>query len=336
MRVTYVGNFKPKHSTENEILRAMRSLGWEVRTCQEDELVWRNLHMIAQDEEADFVLWTRTWALDHAEQHAALRQLTRASISSVGYHLDRWWGLEREHLVNEEPFFTCDLVITADGGHQEEFEKAGVNHVWFPPAVSELECRPGTPDVAFESDVAFVGSWRPGYHPEWGHRQQLVGWLMAEFGDRCKFWPKADQPAIRGEDLRNLYASVKVVVGDSCLVPDADGTPCDRYWSDRIPETLGRGGFLLHPWVDGLDEQFNVMRWTSRDSFTLIPDTDPQLVTWEVGDWWTLRERIEHYLEHDADRRTVADAGQAHVKAWHTYAVRMRQLEMLLNDRGML
>lgn len=78
------------------------------------------------------------------------------------------------------------------------------------------------------------------------------------------------------------------------------------------------------------------MRWTSRDSFTLIPDTDPQLVTWEVGDWWTLRERIEHYLEHDADRRTVADAGQAHVKAWHTYAVRMRQLEMLLNDRGML
>ncbi|MEX2253026.1 MAG: glycosyltransferase, partial [Thermoleophilaceae bacterium] len=131
------------------------------------------------------------------------------------------------------------------------------------------------------------------------------------------FWPKGREPIyecagvatnqIRGPLLADLYASIKVVVGDSCLLPGDHG----RYWSDRIPETLGRGGFLLHPWVGGIDDHF----------------TDGEhLRLWPAGDWRELQRLIEHYLRNDDERRRIAEAGRLHVLENHTYTVRVRQL----------
>ena len=33
----------------------------------------------------------------------------------VAFHLDRWWDLNREHQIVDEPYFRCSLVVTADG-----------------------------------------------------------------------------------------------------------------------------------------------------------------------------------------------------------------------------
>jgi hypothetical protein len=309
--VAYIGNFEPPHSTENHVAEALeRGLGIDVIRFQENNPQTWELGTFprAFDRGPDLILWTRTASLSaqipESDRRAALDEWRRVGVPVVGYHLDRWWGLEREHEVHQDPFFQVMLLITADGGHDERWAAAGVTHLWMPPAVSEFECTPGLYDEAYDSDVAFIGSWQ-GYHLEWTHRLQLVEYLRSWYGDRVRFWPQPGQPAVRGAALRDLYASTKVNVGDSCLVGGAR-----RYWSDRIPETLGRGGFLIHPEVDGLQDHF----------------TSFELPTWPLGDWDALHHLIDKALSSHDWRRASADAGQQRVLRDHTYTVRMRQM----------
>lgn len=319
MHVAYIGNFSALHSTENHVARALEANGHIVERCQEGPAVWSSLPG-RLDATPDFVLWTHTHGLApeqaHHDQAAFLARCRNAGIPTVAYHLDLWWGLDREPQVHVEPFFRCDLVCTADGGHDPQWEAIGVNHRWFPPAVSEAECAPGRPRREYRSDVAFVGSWAGGYHEESRHRYELVNWLRTTYGETCRFWPKPARHAVRGADLRDLYASVKVAVGDSCLVPRLS-----RYWSDRVPETVGRGALLLHPDVEGLTEQFK---------------PGEHLDTWRAGDWDALRTLIDGYLADDDRRAAVAAAGRAHVLEHHTYEVRMRQLVDALTSDGLL
>lgn len=307
--VAYVGNFVPEHSTENHVRQAFINQGHTVIRIQEgDPFDYETL--MSRMQAVDIILWTRTGDLaakwGHGKQIAMLDQAKAKDIPTVGFHLDRWWGLDREHLVSEEPFFKCSVVITADGGHQEQFLRSGVNHVWLPPAVSLGETKPGTYRPEMTSDIVFVGSWQPGYHHEWQHRPQLIQWLSDTYGQRVAFWPKRGEHAVRGEALRDLYASTKIVVGDSCLAGGAT-----HYWSDRIPETIGRGGFLIHPYVAGLDEHFT---------------SGVHLETWPVGDWNALKTKIDYYLSNGASCAKIAAAGWEHVKKHHTYDVRVGQI----------
>lgn len=309
LRIAYLGNFEPEHSTENHVRQAWERSPHDIVAVQEgDPVALRNLTNQVKD--FDLVLWTRTGSLadrvGYRAQWELLAAADRAGVPTVGFHLDRWWGLDREPMVWTEPFFRCSTVITADGGHQEEFAKVGVNHVWLPPAVSLTECELGDQNTRFSSELTFVGSWRPGYHAEWTHRPELIAWLTRKYRNRIKFWPEFGGEQIRGQNLRDLYASAKVVIGDSCLVGGVT-----HYWSDRVPETIGRGGFLIHPFVEGIQEHF-------------VPAE--HLVTWEIGKWQDLKFQIDRALADPTWRQEVARRGREHVIANHTYDVRVNEI----------
>jgi hypothetical protein len=318
----YIGNVGPDsapHSTENHIARALEANGVMVRPVHEQRFAWSE-QLIGDD--VDLVLWTHTHGFAPEKTHGAQRRfldsMRARGIPTVGVHLDRWWDLNREHQIREEPFFRCDLVATADGGNQERFEAEGINHVWFPPGVSQAECVPGTYRAHLASEMAFVGSWAGGYHRESGHRYELVQWLKDIYGERCRFWPEMGQPAVRGEPLRDLYASVKVLVGDSCLV----GTGLnEKYLSDRVPETIGRSGLLVHPYVDGVTDG-------------TLYESGQHLLTWTAGDWDELRYQIDRGIHEDLG--WVSRAGRKHVLATATYEVRMRDLLADLAERGLI
>lgn len=310
-----MGNFGPEHSTENHVRQALLNVGHSVVPYQEDEL--GSFKRLGDDVEAgsvDLVLWTRTWGADVVSPVDALGMLARcetAGVATVGYHLDRWWGLDREQQVRDEPYFRCAMNVTADGGHDDEWAAAGVNHVWFPPAVLDAETRRvGTFQSRLASDVAFVGTWKH-YHAEWPYRRELVLWLRKTYGRQFRVWERG----VRGQNLADLYRSASVIVGDSCL---AGGVT--RYWSDRIPETLGRGGVLIHPLVDGLEAEFT-------------PGT--HFAAYELGRFDQLKEQIDSLLADSGRRAHLSAAGRTHVRVAHTYEVRMRALVELLRTRGM-
>lgn len=317
IRIAYLGNFGPSFSTENHVALSLEELGHEVVRLQEGEVKAVEVACRTLEAEADLFLHTQTLGLAMTggtvgERFSMLDQLRTFGIPSVGFHLDRWWGLDREDSVRTEPFFRCDLLFTADGGHEQEFAAAHVNHVWSAPAVYKAEAVRGTAREEFLSDIAFVGNWKGGYHGEANHRLALIKHLRRRWGRRVKFWPR--ETTIRGQDLADLYASTKVVVGDSCLLPGDRGF----YWSDRVPETVGRGGVLLHPEVEGLDEQF----------------TDGvHMVAWELGNWAELDEKIYQLLDEPSRREAIAVAGHAHVREHHTYENRLQRVLEITQDR---
>lgn len=320
MKVAYIGNFEPEHSTENHVYRALAHNGHEAMQFQENNLArWEQL--IASISEFDMVLWTRTgWGPGHPHemQYRMLDAAEAAGIPTVGYHLDRWWGLNRTGEILSEPFFKVALLITADGHpeHQQKFEDAGVNHHWMPPGVSLHEATRSPRFInEYAHDVVFCGSHLE-YHKEWKYRMSLVHFLKKTYGPRLGLYPIPGQHALRGQPLVDLYHSSKVIVGDSCL-----NGGITHYWSDRIPETLGRRGFLIHPNVEGLNDHFTPGR---------------HLETYDLGDWKGLQSLIDHYINADDERNAIASAGQGHVLMHHTYEVRMNQLMELLAERNMI
>jgi hypothetical protein len=316
LTVAYRGNFQPDlpagvtpWSTEYHVAASLELLGHQVVRIQENTCSWPDTVTAAQG--ADLFLWTQTygyaqnWARD--DEVAGLAALN-AAMPTAGLHLDLWWGLEREHQIRDLPYFQeLGWVFTADGDHDEQFAQAGVHHHWSPPAVFGPECTPGTPRSTFRSDVAFVGSWRGGYHDAWWpQRKAMLDIVAQRYRQRARFWPRAG--AVRGRNLNDLYASVKVVVGDSCFADTSD-----RYFTDRPFETVGRGGFLVMPWIRGLAE--------------LLIDGE-HCRYYPPGDFPEMKRLIDHYLVHDDERERIRQAGQAHVAQNHTYANRC---EALLN-----
>lgn len=310
VRVAYIGNFEPEFSTENEVKHALGVLGCEVDEIQEhNQAAWELLVGRLFDRYYDMVLWTSTAGL--VQQLPAdlpwrmLDAAERNSIPTVGYHLDRWWGLDREHQLRW-PFFSCESVFTADGGHQAEFEEVGINHTWAPPGISERWCRPGNFRDEYACDVVFVGGWDNYGHREWKHRTELISFLGQVYGDGFLALPKRGHHAIRGLELNDVYWSAKVVVGDSCLVPNTDGSPATHYCSDRVPETMGRGGVLVHPHVDGVS-QAAFSHWS-----------------WPLGDWAELRRVVDELIHNDEVSETTRQTSMAETRLANTYTERMK------------
>lgn len=331
MRIAYIGNYTQRHCTEVHLAKTLEKLGHEVVRLQENELSpdWvRNLPV-----GVDMVLYTRTWGtFVKLEDLAALKDM---DIPTVSYHLDLYVGLSRKYLhedktldeiLQTDPFWLTDFVFTPDGdpASQEVFERNGVKHFYMRPGVYEDECymvKPskiktlgtnGDPVEFDQYDVLFVGGGdTPGSphaygHPEWNYRNELIQWLRDTYGDRfTKFGHP--QETIRNEELNQLYADSKVVVGDSVCI-DFKHT---YYWSDRVCETLGRGGFLIHPYIKGMDEEFI---------------DEKHLVYYEFGDWNGLKAKIDYYVEHDEEREAIRKAGHEFVKANATYTQRLSQM----------
>lgn len=301
MRIAYIGNFEPSHSTENHVATTLEAMGHIVTRIQENHLWAGQVWHRCKEAEADMLLWTRTWQR-YVDQDD-LSDLKRIGVPTVSLHLDLYVGISREPTLATDPFWRTEYVFTPDGDpHSAEiFKKYDINHHYLPAGVFYPECVPGDPKPEFAADVIFIGSYD--YHPEWPYRKQLIDWLKETYGDRFKHYGNPG-PNVRGQDLNDALASAKVVIGDS-LCKDFSHT---YYWSDRVYETTGRGGFIIHPDIKGLEEEFVYGK---------------EIETYKFGDFDGLKEKIDYYLTHDKEREAIREAGHIRTSTTHTYEQRL-------------
>jgi hypothetical protein len=334
LRVALLGNLDEATfwSTEWEYHGAWSANGANVSGyIEQDSGAWDRLISDVDTGRFDLVQWTSTRQFAERAGEARQWQLAatcqRRNVPLIAIHLDQYLSLpERVERVRTGAYFRAVTVaFTVDGGHDELWAELGVNHKWLLPAISERWIGPGTPQAKWKSDIAFVGSWQGGYHPEFAHRHELVAHLQQRWGDRVRFWPKHNQPRIVGRDLNDLYWSTRVVVGDAFHEPGSGGQPLLCTGSDRSPETLGRGGLLVTPavegWNAGLDDPFRL----------------PGCRTWEMWNWEALDEQINRTLDlSEAD--ALAERAEAIdcITAWHTYTTRVRQVVDTLRTDGLL
>jgi glycosyltransferase involved in cell wall biosynthesis len=293
--IAFLGNFAAPESTENMIKWALeRGLGLEVRTFQENTVTLEEL--VDGIDAQDLFIWVRTpgWlAVTDATMYEILTSCKNAGKKTIGLHLDKFFGIpERERLIGLHPFWKCEYVFTADGSRDEDFRRKGVNHAWLRPAVSEVYLHPGTPREEYACDVVFVGA--KGYHREYPFRPAMI-----EFLEKCFHGNFKHITGVRGHALNDVYASAKICVGD-CIFA---GIP--NYWSDRVPETTGRGGFLLHPDVQGLD----------------LP-----VAVYKPQDLDDLAAKIEFWLPLEKERRNTVKMCMRHVARKDTWTIRMREI----------
>jgi hypothetical protein len=297
-RIALLGNFRPEHSTENDLLWTLRDMGYPTIPFQEDEDRTEEILEGCRDVALLIYVHTHSWATPGKLSLDELwKELKNGGTRTASFHLDRYWGLNeldrREDRIGTHPFWRTECVFTADGGNEERFEARSVEHHWLAPGVVKRDCYVGEWRKDLAVDVGFVGA--EGYHPEYIFRGQLLNFLRQVYGERFRLFQ-----GYRGQSLNDVYASCRVVVGDSCF------GGADFYWSDRVPETLGRFGFLVHPYCKGL--------------------TIPGMVTFTPGDLYELQDRIDYFLANEDARQASVRLTSKWVKDHETYHARMKSL----------
>lgn len=302
MNIVFVGNFRPAASTENDLRWTLDDMGHTVVCYQEDTNTTDEIFEHALKAYMFLYVHTHGWVTPGSLPMAhVIRELKNKNIPTVAFHLDYWYGLARQTDVGRDDFWRCEFIFTADGDPrtQQWFEDKGYKHFWSPPAVVKRDCYLALPVKELKHDIVFVGS--RAYHQEWPYREQLIHWLHDNYRDRFAHYGNDGIKTVRGHELNQLYASSKLAVGDSlCL-----GFDHVNYWSDRVYETRGRGGLLIHPEIKGLDKM---------------------LIKYPFEDWAELKRLIDKYLEDDELRERTRLAHHDYVKTHHTYHNRMKDI----------
>jgi glycosyltransferase involved in cell wall biosynthesis len=268
--------------------------------------------------------WVHTHGYHTAGISEVLKELKKKKIPSVGYHLDLWLGLERQKDLKTDPywgieyFFSVDKLMVDFLNADKSLPKA-----WFLPAgVFEDECYLAKKNKVFEYDVVFVGS--RDYHREWQYRQHLIKWLEQTYGSRFAQFGRGGVKSVRGDELNQLYASAKVVVGDTLCID----YKYPYYLSDRIFETTGRGGFIIHPYIKGIDELYNIQVQKKNGTCNT---SKAEIITYPFNDFEYLKYLIDYFVENGQEREEIRKRGFEKTKKEHTYTNRLKFIINTIN-----
>lgn len=307
MKIGFLGNFIPPYSTENDRKWSFEKLGHTVIPFQENQTTGQLLLEFVN--RLDMLVYSHTHDPSYIINGLidVFKVYKDKGVPAVSAHLDRWAWLDRVKDVGNEATWFTEYIFMADASPEavELYEKYKLNWHYLPAAVVERDCYMAEPDhTKFPHEIVFTGS--KGYHKEYSWRPELIDWLHKTYGNRFGHYGNDGIRVVRGHDLNVLYASAKVVVGDSCF----GGRP--NYVSDRYYEVRGRGGVLLHPKVEGVD---NV-----------------GVAHYKNEDFNDLKQMIDALLEDDIARNTIRKTGHEWVKENETYTHRAEEMLKVINE----
>jgi hypothetical protein len=291
MRIAFIGKFGKLHD-EEYIARSFEMLGHTVIRIEE-RISNHDLRHVLLREIPDVILfckWERPKELDEA-----FALLKHKGTKTVCWLFDLYFNYTREWQVSKRNFFRADVVCTTDGGNDHRWKEFGINHHTVRQGIYKDECF--LVDSCPAIDVVFIGSESPVY-PE---RTKTM--LQLEQDYNFKWFGRKDTDELRGIALNRLFARSKIVVGDSFYSPN--------YWSNRVVETLGRGGFLIHREVEGIKEEY------------------PYLVTYD-GTYEDLKKMIDYYLSHEDERREIVQKNFEWVRDNYTMDKKCEELLKIL------
>lgn len=305
MKITFLGNFRVDYCSEVQYAKELESLNHTVIRLQ--EAVATTDQIFNEARSSDLFIWVKThnWnTTGPITMQTVLRNLKQLKIPTVGYHLDLYMGLERWAEYEQSDYFKVEHFFTVDKLMADWLNKNTYTKGYYLPAgVFSKEVKKY--NLPFTHQIVFTGSKK--YHKEWPYRKELIDWLENTYGSMFEHYGNDGIRIVRGNNLNELYSSTKIVIGDS-LNPNFD---YPYYWSDRIYEVTGRGGFIIHPYIKGLERQFAIGK---------------EIVTYDYGDYRQLKGLIDFYLNNDKPRELIRERGFKRTKKEHTYKSRWQHI----------
>lgn len=290
---------------KNDLCEGAESLGWDVVHLPARGVAAEDV--IREAKTADAMIWARTHGhRPTGRVRAMLRRIEDAGCATIGVHLDLYWGIpRRQREIGVDPWWTCQHVFTADGGPRP-WAKLNVNHHWLPPAAGTMFLGRGTPRPEYGHRCVFVGGLVPRIHGR--HRAGLLAWARRRYGPGFAWYGRSGRQ-VWGAALRDLCASVEVVVGDSA--------PAPAYWSNRLPMTLSMGGLLAHPDTPGMAD---------------LGFDDEVMVTYPRGRFDVLAAKLDGLSV--SDRRRITDNALDLIASKHLWSHRLEQIAQVVFGAG--
>lgn len=301
MKILYIANHGQVNSNDDEgaITYTLRQLGHEVDLANQSAVVHESdsfwdatarydLCLFHKWSEPELIRWVRCrkafWYFDLVDFPDPLIQ--RRCLQRID------WMRTTIPLV--------DLGFCTDGDWVDRWPSEKL--VWLTQGADERVVGRGAAISPPICDVLFTGTVRGGLG-----RESFVADLRSRYGSR-RFYHV--QSGVHGRKMADLIASSRIVVA-----PDSPVT--NRYWSNRVYNVLGFGGFLLHPYSKGLVDQVGygrgVVYYASRKD---------------------LYELVDLYLGPlKSARWGVAESGIETVRAGHLYRHRVESLIRTCQER---
>ena len=304
--IAFIGKFKRIHDEEGKA-RSLEYLGHTVYRFDEDTFnkVKENSLETLLSTTPDIVIFTKL-RVPNAEN--IIEQCRKRGITTVSWMPDLYFGLERQaHIEQAYPMFRADYVLSPDGGNDKNFKKYDVNHHCVRQGIDywSTSCEKREKNI----DILFVGTCGKNHGEP---RREMLHFLQDTYKDRFVWIGKSGPEEMRGENLSKIIQSSKIVIG-TCVLSDF-------YWSNRVYETMGRGGFLLHPMIPGLNEE--------------IQD-GKHFCSFEYGNMEDLKNKIDFYLspENEENREKIRINGFEYVKKNHSLINRAKQVMEILSRK---
>lgn len=267
---------------EGAITYALELLGHEVVRISEQD------GATALEEDGDLLLFHKWSDFD---------TIKRVTIPKVFWYFDKvkFHGDARERWMLEalkhvDAGFLTDGTYAAENGSEKL--------IVLRQGVDTRFTQKGRVQEQYNAQVAFIGSL-------YGNRAQFLARLYGRLGRAFKAYSRVHQ-----RNLANLCESVPILV--------APPYPSDKnYWSNRVYIITGHGGFLLHPFCDGLVEEYE-------DSNNIVFYTDEE----------DMFQKIDYYLRSPFKRQKIRKASKKQTTSKYSYIRRCQTLISHIRQRN--
>jgi len=298
MNITYLGNFnKPlTDATERHIKHAFEKLGHKVTMVDETEFA--NLKEDSVDRPDVKILNTKAdMFLFHKGEIGAdmlIKLLNYVTCDKVCWYFDKIFP-DREEYIDMVSAYANYVVVTDD----TYIRRHKYNNLYcVRQGIGNEDLKPGKYREEYDYDVVFTGNIYEG-------REDFERMLNSKYGKKFKVISDAF-----GQDLVDLCHTAKIVV--------APTYPGDEfYWSSRIYQVIGSGGFLVHPDFYGMDFE------------------EGKHFAGYKGDAEMIRT-IDYYLEHPEDRKKIQAEGYKFCNAEYSYTKRVEELLKICQEKKQL
>lgn len=311
MKIIILGNKRADYCSEVDYKWTLEQMGHEVLILQESEATGEQV--LEASSKADALMWIHTWLWRTPGLHMGevLRQLKERGVPTFTYHLDLMLDLDRHKELAEIGMFEIQHFFTVEGDFADWLNaNTSVKGHYLPAGVILRDCFIAEPDQNFPYDVVFTGSYD--YHATWPYRPKLLNFLRKTYGNKYHRWGHAGRdrfssPYIMGADLNKIYSSAKVVVADTFCT----NFNKPYYFSNRVFEQTGKGAFVIHPYIKGLEDCFELGK---------------EIVSYEYDNFEELKSKIDYYIEHPIEREEIRKAGHERTKRDHTFTNRLKDM----------
>jgi len=323
MRIGYIGKFERIYD-EQGIAISLEKLGIEVVRYDINQ-IQNNFNFFLEKlktSKLDFLMSPK-WPISNLNE---LFTFCKANnIKTITYHPDgyynynvapehhsvlgndNWIGTRHESVTRENKnlIYLADFVFTPEGYANKAYKELGINHYTLRQGIYNGCCYKGNP-IYKPYDILFVGN---DIGPHHGYRHELITFLKETYKDRFLQIGKNNEHEVRMDNLNDLIASSKIIIGESIIHP--------FYWSNRIYETIGRGGFCLHAYHEGIEKEYEIGKHFD--------------VFYREKGFEEIANKINYWLKNNEKREQVANNGMIHTQKYHTLYNRVVELVKIIN-----